>query len=130
MCDYFERLKVGNIKLEKVTVNQCKNEWLKIVFSRLCSSEIIYHNYESIFDSNLGKFLFYVLEFGQSIILEDLRSKDKSVTKLILRDINQLDQASKFQPMLVNDSKLITNTFFSQQITSILKLNILFQVFL
>ena len=112
LCDYFERLKVGNIKLEKGTVNQCKNEWLKIVFSRLCSSEIIYHNYESIFDSNLGKFLFYVLEFGQSIILEDLRSKDKSVTQLILRDINQLDQASKFQPMLVNDSKLITNTFF------------------
>lgn len=112
LCDYFERLKVCNIKLEKGTVNQCKNEWLKIVFSRLCSSEIIYHNYESIFDSNLGKFLFYVLEFGQSIILEDLRSKDKSVTQLILRDINQLDQASKFQPMLVNDSKLITNTFF------------------
>lgn len=112
LCDYFEKLKVGNIRLENGNVKQCKNEWLKIVFSRLHSSEILYQNYESIFGSNLGKFLFYVLEFGQSIILDDLRSKDKKVTQLILRNINKLDQASKFQTLLVNDSNLITNTFF------------------
>lgn len=112
LCDYFEKLKVANIKLEKGNVNQCKNEWLKLVFSRLRSSEIIYQNYESIFGSNLGKFLFYVLEFGQSIILEDLRSKDKKVIPIILQDIKKLDAVNKFQPLLVNDSKLINSTFF------------------
>lgn len=112
LCDYFEKLKVGNIKLEKGNVNQCKNEWLKLVFSTLSSSEKIYQNYESIFGSNLGKFLFYVLEFGQSIILEDLRAKDKKVIPIILQDIKKLDAVNKFQPLLVNDSNLITNTFF------------------
>lgn len=112
LCDYFENLKVGNIKLEKGNVNQCKNEWLKLVFSRLGSSENIYQNYDSFFGSNLGKFLFYVLEFGQPIILEDLRANDKKVIPIILQDIKKLDAVNKFQLQLVNDSKLITNTFF------------------
>lgn len=58
MCDHFEKLKVGNIKLEKGTVNQCKKEWLKIVFSNLCDSGIIYQNYRTVFGDYLGNFCF------------------------------------------------------------------------
>lgn len=112
MCDHFEKLKVGNIKLEKGTVNQCKKEWLKIVFSNLCDSGIIYQNYRTVFGDYLGKFLFYVLEFGKSIISEDLRANHGKVISIILQDIKKLDAENKFQPQLVNDSKLITKSFF------------------
>ena len=112
MCDHFEKLKVGNIKLEKGTVNQCKKEWLKIVFSNLCDSGIIYQNYRTVFGDYLGKFLFYVLEFGKSIISEDLRANHGKVISIILQDIKKLDAENKFQPLLVNDSNLIDDTFF------------------
>lgn len=112
MCDHFEKLKVGNIKLENGTVNQCKKEWLKIVFSNLCDSGIIYQNYRTVFGDYLGKFLFYVLEFGKSIISEDLRANHGKVISIILQDIKKLDAENKFQPLLVNDSNLIDDTFF------------------
>lgn len=112
MCDHFEKLKVGNIKLENGTVNQCKKEWLKIVFSNLCDSGIIYQNYRTVFGDYLGKFLFYVLEFGKSIISEDLRANHGKVISIILQDIKKLDAENKFQPFLVNDSNLIDDTFF------------------
>lgn len=112
MCDHFEKLKVGNIKLENGTVNQCKKEWLKIVFSNLCDTGIIYQNYRTVFGDYLGKFLFYVLEFGKSIISEDLRANHGKVISIILQDIKKLDAENKFQPFLVNDSNLIDDTFF------------------
>ena len=112
MCDHFEKLKVGNIKLENGTVNQCKKEWLKIVFSNLCDSGIIYQNYRTVFGDYLGKFLFYVLEFGKLIISEDLRANHGKVISIILQDIKKLDAENKFQPFLVNDSNLIDDTFF------------------
>ena len=112
LCDCFKKLKVGNSKLDEDNVNQCKNEWLKIVFSRLLTSKEIYLNYKTIFGACLEKFLFYILEYGQSVILDDFFPEDRTFIKIILQDIEMLDKANKFQPQLVNDSKLITNTFF------------------
>lgn len=112
LCDCFKKLKVGNSKLDEDNVNQCKNEWLKIVFSRLLTSKEIYLNYKTIFGACLEKFLFYILEYGQSVLLDDFFPEDRTFIKIILQDIEMLDKANKFQPQLVNDSKLITNTFF------------------
>lgn len=112
LCDCFKKLKVGNSKLDEDNVNQCKNEWLKIVFSRLLTSKEIYQNYKTIFGACLEKFLFYILEYGQSVILDDFLPKDRTFIKIILQDIEMLDKANKFQPQLVNDSKLITKSFF------------------
>lgn len=112
LCDCFKKLKVGNSKLDEDNVNQCKNEWLKIVFSRLLTSKEIYQNYKTIFGACLEKFLFYILEYGQSVILDDFLPEDRTFIKIILQDIEMLDKANKFQPQLVNDSKLITKSFF------------------
>ena len=56
--------------------------------------------------------MFYVLEFGKSIMSEDLRANHGKVISIILQDIKKLDAENKFQPLLVNDSNLIDDTFF------------------